>query len=77
MPYEVFWLYEGEAHHKPFTDLELTEALTFANALRRRFDIRHVTISSESANSVGEAGVTSVEDGKTPDGHDYTWRKRR
>jgi hypothetical protein len=73
----VFWLFEGKPHHQPFTDLQLSEALNFANAWRQDPAISHVTISSELSNSVGKAGVTSVEDGKTPDGHPYEWKKRR
>lgn len=51
-------------------------------ALRRVEDLRasgarHVCISSENAQSVGKPGVTSVEDGKMPDGSDYGWTKRR
>jgi hypothetical protein len=36
-----------------------------------------VTMCVENPNSVGKPGVDSVVDGKTPDGVNYTWKKRR
>lgn len=77
----VFWLHDSASHgtiteHKEFGDLELTDALSFCQRLRNG-GARHVTLSSENPNSIGKPGVDSIQDGKTPDGHDYTWKKRR
>ena len=44
---------------------------------KRRAGMRHVTISTENPDSVGQPGVTAVTDGKTPDGNEYGWKKRR
>jgi hypothetical protein len=59
-----------------FNDNELKAAMGWAEAARRAGH-RHVCISSEPNNCVGQMGVSSVEDGKTPDGVDYDWKKRR
>jgi len=37
----------------------------------------HVCISSELGDSIGKPGVTSIKDGKTPDGHIYEWSKKQ
>ncbi len=34
-----------------------------------------VTMASENPQHVGKAGVDTIVDGKTPDGHDYDWSK--
>jgi hypothetical protein len=34
-----------------------------------------ITMASEDMNNVGQLGVASIIDGKTPDGHDYEWSK--
>ena len=82
----VFWLEESnseffqgtvEPRYMSFTDIELTEALAFCQSKRKKHGVRHVCLSSENPNSVGMRGVDSVVEGKTPDGHDYTWTKRR
>lgn len=73
----VFWLNADQPHHSHFTDLQLTEALSCCQRLRRQPGITHVTLSSEHPNSVGQPGVDAVEDGRTPDGHVYDWTKRR
>lgn len=77
----VFWLHDSASHDtvsefKIFGDLELMDALSFCQHLRNGGG-RHVTLSSENPNSIGKPGVDSIQDGKTPDGHDYTWKKRR
>lgn len=83
MSYVVYWLDCGDdgyapepvVGHEEFTDLQMTEALAFMQRLRNA-GMRHVTFSAENPNSVGKAGVDSVVDGKTPDGHDYEWSKQ-
>ncbi len=59
-----------------FGDTELVPALNRTEALRK-LGCTHVIISTNDPNSVGKPGVASVEDGKTPDGEPYDWRKRR
>ena len=59
-----------------FGDTELSQVLPRVEALRK-MGKTHVCISSELSGSVGKPGVSSVEDGKTPDGHTYDWKKRR
>lgn len=36
-----------------------------------------VTITVNGMELVGKFGVDTIVDGKTPDGVDYTWKKRR
>jgi hypothetical protein len=50
-------------------------ALKACENLRKQSDVCHVTMSSELNDMVGKAGVDSVIDGKTPDGHAYDWSK--
>ena len=73
----VFWIdeHEQKTSHKKFTDAELSLALKTAED-RRKSGYSHVCISSEMDNQVGKSGVSSVEDGKTPDGLDYEWSKQ-
>lgn len=83
----VFWLEHDGLHEesKPygrvFTSAEtpdaLGEALKYANNLRKHSYVRHVCMSTENSDQVGTMGVDSIVDGKTPDGNDYTWKKRR
>lgn len=54
----------------------LGPALRRAEQLRLA-GMRHVCLSSENQQSIGRPGVDAVEDGKTPDGRDYGWTKRR
>ncbi len=61
---------------KTFKATQLVEALTFCDQ-QRKAGCGHVTLSSENPDSVGQRGVDSVENGKTPDGQDYGWMKRR
>jgi hypothetical protein len=76
MSITIFWLSaETVAACEQFGDTELTSALARCESLRRQ-GMRHVTISSELEHHVGKAGVDTIVDGKTPDGHDYTWKKR-
>lgn len=86
MSIKVFWIQFAptdflpgwsEPRVKSFESTELTAALQFCNDKRKEPGVTHVTISSEMPDSVGKPGVDSIVDGKTPDGHDYTWMKRR
>ena len=73
--YVVYWMgLDDDPYMKKYS--ELTEALRASKELRdmgRRF----VTMVSEDPNCVSKAGVDSVENGKTPDGHAYDWKMRR
>lgn len=71
----VFWLdAEGKPAHETFPPTALMPALQLSEA-KRRDGMRHVCISSEMADSVGKPGVTTVADGRLPDGHAYEWSK--
>lgn len=80
----VYWLdpqidhlrLEDRARARSFKAEELLAALKFCEDLRGA-GISHVSLSSENPNSVGKPGVDSIVDGKTPDGQEYTWMKRR
>ena len=56
--------------------VSMTVALSYAEVARKTH-CRFVTMVSENPNQVGQMGVDSVENGKLPDGSDYTWKKRR
>ena len=74
--YKVYFTNEyGDA--RSYDEETLTGALKAAEGLRRQTRYSFVTIVSEDPNCVGKAGVDSVENGKTPDGHEYSWVKRR
>ena len=84
MSIAVFYLYNTEPEGqtpvwlpqcKAFTDAQMSEALALCQQLRKDERHAHVTISSELRDMVGPVGVAAVEDGKTPDGHDYQWSK--
>jgi len=74
----VYWLEgEGEAALPVcefFGSKELTQALGCAEE-RRKQGHRHVSISTELDDHVGQAGVSAVEGGRTPDGEVYEWSK--
>ena len=50
----------------------LDDAMKFAKG----YD-KFVTITNGEMEFVGKFGVDTIEDGKCPDGVDYTWMKRR
>lgn len=58
-----------------FTDKEMSQALSVCQTLRADPMNSHVTISSQLDAMVGMAGVSAVENGKTPDGQAYEWSK--
>ena len=74
----VYWLEQADDGWTPyceeFSGDQLTQTLARAEALRK-LGHRHVSISTELDEHVGAAGVSSVEAGKTPDGHHYEWSK--
>jgi hypothetical protein len=74
----VYWL-EGEVQRgvprfEPFDGSALTQALAFAEALRKRQaagdGVSFVSLCSENPHAVGQAGVADPP-------ADYAWKKRR
>jgi hypothetical protein len=75
----VYWLEvhddgDVEPGCQSFSSQQLTQALACAEDLRRHGH-RHVCISTELEDHVGQAGVAAVEGGRTPDGEAYEWSK--
>lgn len=77
--YVIYYTEDGTPRSE--TEVELGAALKLSEAVRKRkregANITHITMASEDTNLVGQQGVDSIVDGKTPDGVEYTWRKRR
>lgn len=75
--YLIYYTEDGECKSVPETDIG--KALKICEALRaRRRDgenISHITMVSENDNLVGQQGVDTIVDGKTPDGVIYDWSK--
>jgi len=71
MKFNVTW--KGQSGiEKSLSFSTLDAAMTFGKNLDTV-----VTISNGDFEVVGKFGVDSIEDGKCPDGLDYTWMKRR
>ena len=77
--YKVYWTEDNEIYSQ--NDYDLTAALGITEALRKRrregANISFITMVSENVDNIGEMGVDAVKDGKTPNGENYTWVKRR
>jgi hypothetical protein len=76
----VYWLEKSDVlgllpKHVEFCENELAKALSKAAELRDDLALSHVTVCSEMSNCTSKPGVSSVENGKTPDGLDYEWSK--
>ena len=77
----VFWIdIEDIGSHCEFFDSTeyadaMGEAMRLMTQLRKEPQNQFVTMVSQNPNSVGKPGVDSIENGKTPDGHAYTWSK--
>jgi hypothetical protein len=77
----VYWMeqWHGEDNLVPvarqFPLDKMGDALQLIGELRKYPENQFVTMTSQNSNSVGKAGVDSVEDGKTPDGQEYSWSK--
>ena len=68
---KVIWKYNADvAYEKEFDSLTL--AMDWAKVLNE-----FVTIKTDTYEIVGKFGSDAVENGKCPDGTDYTWMKRR
>lgn len=82
--YMVFWVeikdQQMATKSRLFPTSEFNKVLNFMGALRKRQrddqTVAFVSMSSEHPDCIGSPGVDSVEDGKTPDGHDYEWTKQ-
>jgi hypothetical protein len=79
----VYWMEDSGSHlgvsrqqFEFFKPEEMTEALNFMNELRKREDVEFVTFVGQNADSVGKAGVDTIANGMTPDGHKYEWSKQ-
>lgn len=71
----VYWLEApGVPAMQAFGPQELAPALQFCEA-RRKDGKRHVCLSTELAESVGRAGVNTVQARLLPDGTPYDWTK--
>lgn len=75
--YTIYWFDQALGTPMMTTVWTLTDALKTMESLRNQPEAKHVAMCSENANSVGKPGVDCVKDGKTPDGVEYTWVKRR
>lgn len=77
--YIIYYTEDGTC--KSQSTVELVAALAITAVLRVQKkegrNITHITMASEDTDMVGEFGVDSIIDGKTPDGVEYTWKKRR
>lgn len=70
----VYWTEQQVSRSQQFEKGQLTEVLSFMEALRQRQwvgeAVSFVALSSENPDSVGKQGVDVV-------GPDYDWKKRR
>lgn len=77
--YVTFFIEDGDC--KSIKGDSMKEALANTERVRtqRRHGakITHIIMAFEDTDMVGELGVDSIVDGKTPGGDDYTWKKRR
>ena len=65
-------MYKVESKEVSKEFVTLSEAMEFSKELNC-----FVTIKGDGMELVGMFGSDAVENGKLPDGHDYTWKKRR
>jgi len=77
--YKIYYTEDGVCKSETETDMGL--ALKVTEDLRRfrrgGANITHITMVSENVDMVGEQGVDSIVDGKTPAGDLYDWKKNR
>jgi hypothetical protein len=60
---------------KDNSESPMGDALSHMKNLRKISTNQFVTMVSQNANSVGKPGVDSVENGKLPNGEEYSWSK--
>jgi hypothetical protein len=73
--YTIYWTLDHYPGSEETTDMN--KALQRVEELRRSPGYSAVCFAAENPNQVGKMGVDAVVDGKTPDGEDYSWVKRR
>ena len=71
--FKIYWT-DKQAQACSQDEAQLTRALDIVKA-RRDAGYAFVTMVAEDPQHVGKPGVDAVENGKTPDGHDYDWSK--
>lgn len=75
--YKVYYTgADDSANAMSFDSTRMTDALNAVQDLRK-MGLTFVTMVCENTDHVGQMGVTTVENGRLPDGTDYDWRKRR
>lgn len=82
--FAVYWMdvFDGGSIHcrvysKPHHADPMMSALNEMAELRKTAGVEFVSMVSQNGDSVGKPGVDSIVDGKTPDGVEYSWTKRR
>ena len=71
----VYYLLEtGHPAKIDYSDTQMSEGLLKCQELRNA-GYRHVTMTTELGGQVGGRGVSSVQDGKLPNGEEYNWTK--
>lgn len=74
--YTIYWLDNDKNPH--FCQMgTLQAALAKMEEIRKNKYCSSPAMSCENIDQVGKLGVDCVKDGKTPDGVEYTWVKRR
>lgn len=73
--YTIYWTFCGKPEMTVLHDLG--QVLGFVEQTRKTPGYSAVTFCAENPDQVGKPGVDSIMDGRTPDGVEYTWTKRR
>ena len=73
--FKVYWTEDFDKAYSANFD-NLSDALRATETLRKK-NLKFVTMVSEDTGNIGKPGVDSVQDGRTPDGVEYSWTKRR
>lgn len=71
--FKIYWT-DHDGAPNSFDEEDINVALRMTEEMRNA-GMTFVTMVSENPNSIGKPGVAAVENGKTPDGQDYTWSK--
>lgn len=74
--YTIYWM-DQDNNPYAFQTSDLLESLAKTKELRENKFCFNVTMCSTNTDMVGKFGVDQVKDGKTPDGVEYSWVKRR
>jgi hypothetical protein len=71
--FKIYWT-DRDGMPNSVDEEDLGAALRMTKEMRDA-GMTFVTMVSENPNSIGKPGVDAVENGKTPDGHQYEWSK--